>query len=290
MNEEKKKTDITMVLKSASVQNQEVTDSELRAINKFTLSPLTKEEVFTFKLAMCDNEVDRDFEVFPLKTLQDLQKMFVGKTVIKDHRHVADNQVARIYSTELVQDGSKTTKNGELYTQLVAHCYMLNTEANKDFIAEIKGGIKKEVSVGCSCGSATCSICGTDNRKDYCKHYWGREYDGKVCYFKLEKARDAYEVSFVAVPAQPKAGTTKNYGAEFKDFDDDTSRENDSQDVANVAENIESPATTGNEDGKPDSNIASVDLANNVDDDKALEVNTRMRLLNANMFLKEKEM
>lgn len=275
-----------MVLKSASVQNQEVTDAELRAINKFTLTPLTKEEVFTFKLAMCDNEVDRDYEVFPLKTLQDLQKMFVGKTVIKDHRHVADNQVARIYSTELVQDGAKATKNGELYTQLVAHCYMLNTDANKDFIAEIKGGIKKEVSVGCACGSVVCSICGTDNRKKWCDHFWGREYDGKTCYFKLENAKDAYEVSFVAVPAQPKAGTTKHYGAEIKDFDDEDSRENDTIDTPEVAEVTlvdNGDVTVENE------NVASVDLANNVDDEKALEVNTRMRLLDVNMFIKEKE-
>lgn len=279
-----------MVLKSASVQSQEVTDAELRAINKFTLTPLTKEEVFTFKLAMCDNEIDRDFEVFPLKTLQDLSKLFVGKTVIKDHRHVADNQVARIYSTELVQDGAKTTKNGELYTQLVAHCYMLNTDANKDLIAEIKGGIKKEVSVGCACGSAVCSVCGVDNRKDYCRHYWGREYDGKTCYFKLENAKDAYEVSFVAVPAQPKAGTTKQYGAEFKEFDDEESRENETVETPEVAETVESPDISGNEGEKPDDNMASVDLANNVDDDKALEVNTRMRLLDVDMFIKEKEM
>lgn len=52
--------------------------------------------------------------------------------------------------------------------------------------------------------------------KNYCSHYWGKEYDTvngkKTCYFTLDGAKEAYEVSFVAVPAQPRAGTTKNYG------------------------------------------------------------------------------
>lgn len=213
--------DSSMILKAAQVSSQEITSKELSQINKLTLEPLTAEEVFTFKVAMCDNEIDRSYEVFPLKTLQGLQKLYVGKTIIKDHRRSADNQVARIYATELLQSGSKTTKTGELYTQLVARCYMLNNEANKNLISEIKAGIKKEVSVGCSVDKAVCSICGADNRKDYCKHYWGKSYDGKTCHFSLEDPKDAYELSFVAVPAQPKAATIKSYGAKFKDFDEE---------------------------------------------------------------------
>lgn len=204
-----------MTFKSASVDSQDVTDEELRAINKFTLSPLGIEDVFSFKVAMCDNEVDRDYERFSLKALEQLKKLFIGKTVIKDHNHRADNQVARIYATELVQNGSKTTKSGELYTQLVARCYIVKTPENESLIAEIKGGIKREVSVGCSIGSAICSICGVDNTKTYCPHYHGREYEvngsKSVCIFTLDSAKDAYELSLVAVPAQRNAGTCKNY-------------------------------------------------------------------------------
>ena len=284
MNEEKKKDNVEMVIKSASVDSQEVTAAELRAINKLTLNPLTKDEVFTFKLAMCDNEIDRDFEVFPLKTLQDLAKMYVGKTVIKDHRHVADNQVARIYSTELVQDGAKTTKNGELYTQLVAHCYMLNIDSNKDLIAEIKGGIKIEVSVGCACGSANCSICGTDNRKDYCPHYWGKTYDGKMCYFKLEDAKDAYEVSFVAVPAQPKAGTTKQYGADFKEFEAEVLEDSP------TLETVEDNSMDASRENATEEVGEVATPENNSNDLKSLEISNRMRLLDKFIQDKEKEM
>ena len=136
--------------------------------------------------------------------------------MIKDHRRAADNQIARVYDTELQQDSSKTTGSGELYTKLIAKCYMVKTEKNADLISEIKAGIKKEVSTSCKPKHAFCSICGVDNIKSYCAHYWGKEYETqngkKTCYFTLDGAKEAYEVSFVAVPAQPRAGTTKKYG------------------------------------------------------------------------------
>lgn len=65
-----------------------------------------------------------------------------------------------------------------------------------------------------------CSVCGVDNRKMYCEHYNGREYDGKTCFFALGEPKDAYEVSFVAVPAQKDAGVTKNYTGEEKTYDE----------------------------------------------------------------------
>lgn len=203
-----------VIYKAASLAPLEVTDEELKAINKHTLEPLKAEDVFTFKAVLCDNEIDRHHERFSLKALQDLQKLFVGKTVIKDHWRSADNQVARIYGTELVQD-SKILKTGEPYTQLVAHCYMLKTSSNADLIAEIKGGIKKEGSVGCAVSHVYCNICGTDNAKSYCKHWPGKSYDKEggpqVCTFTLDGGRDAYEFSFVAVPAQRAAGVSKSY-------------------------------------------------------------------------------
>ncbi len=209
-----------VVLKAAEVSPLKTSDDEMVAINKLTLEPLESEDVFTFKVAMCDNEIDRTFEVFPSSSLNKMQSLFIGKTVIKDHQRSSDNQVARVYETELVASDTEVSKTGEPYTQLVAHCYMLNTESNKDLIAQVKGGIKKEVSVGLSIGKAVCSICEKDNTKEYCRHYWGKEYDGETCYFKLEDPTDAYELSFVAVPAQPKAGTVKSYGATFKEFDE----------------------------------------------------------------------
>lgn len=203
-----------MMQKAASLSTQEVTDEELKLINKYAPVPLTAEEVFTFKAVLCDNEVDRAYDRFTIKALQDMQKLYLGKTVIKDHVRSTDGQVARIYKTELVQ-GDKTVKSGELYTQLVAHCYMVRTASNADLIAEIKGGIKKEGSVGFAPSSSICSICGTDNVKTYCRHWPGKSYDKEggptVCTFTLAGVKDAYEFSLVAVPAQRAAGVSKSY-------------------------------------------------------------------------------
>lgn len=206
-----------LIHKAASLGAQEITEAELREINKYTLEPLKAEDVFTFKAVLCDNETDRDFERFSLKALQDLTKLFKGRTVISDHAWKSGNQVARIYATELVQS-DKATASGELYTQLVARCYMVRTESNADLITEIKAGIKKEGSIGCAVSSCICSICGTDNAKSYCRHWPGKSYDKEggptVCTFTLAGARDAYEFSLVAVPAQKAAGVSKSYTGE----------------------------------------------------------------------------
>lgn len=206
-----------MMQKAATLDAHAVTDDDLKAINKLAPVPLNAEEVFTFKAVLCDNEVDRAFDRFTVKALEDMRKLFLGKTVIKDHWRRTDNQVARIYKTELVQS-DKALKSGELYTQLVAHCYMVRTASNADLIAEIKGGIKKEGSVGFSPSSSICSICGTDNTKTYCRHWPGKSYEKEggatVCTFTLAGVKDAYEFSLVAVPAQRAAGISKSYTGE----------------------------------------------------------------------------
>lgn len=89
---------------------------------------------------------------------------------------------------------------------------MVRTESGRDLIAEIEGGIKREVSVGCAVERAVCSICGGDLRTGDCGHRKGQEYGGRLCFANLEGASDAYEFSFVAVPAQPLAGVIKGAG------------------------------------------------------------------------------
>ena len=211
-----------VISKVASVSPLEVTDEDLKKINKYTLSPVKAEDVFIFKATIADNEQDdRNFMPFNLKALQDLKKLYPGKTMLKDHSRKADNQIARVYDTELVQNANKQTELGELYTELIAKIYMIKTDSNKDLIAEIMGGIKKEVSTSTVPEKMVCNICGVDNMKDFCRHWPGKDYDvadatgksnKKRCKMLLHGAKEAYELSFVAVPAQPRAGTHKSIG------------------------------------------------------------------------------
>ena len=183
--------------------------SELEAINLFAKTELTEDVVYVFSVLLCDNEIDRDHERFSVKTLRELGELFVGVTGICDHDWRSDNQVARIYRTELVTDKGRRNSLGEDYVYLKGYAYMLRTEENAGLIAEIEGGIKRETSVGCSVAQSICSVCGKDISS--CSHVKGREYGGVTCHAILEGALDAYEWSFVAVPAQRGAGVIKSF-------------------------------------------------------------------------------
>ena len=157
----------------------------LAQLNQFTRRTLTQEEVFLFDVRLCDNEIDRDGERFSLEALEQLKTLFVGKTGIFDHNPKGENQTARLYAAELVQDPERITAAGEVYTFLKGHAYMVRTDANRDLIREIDGGIKKEVSISCAAASQTCSVCGSDRRHSPCSHRIGQRYGDKLCHVVL---------------------------------------------------------------------------------------------------------
>ena len=197
-------------ISDTKIKKSLATAEDMQLINTYARRTLSPDEVYTFSVILCDNDVDRDGERFTEKALSALATLFVGRTGIFDHNPTAKNQAARIFSTEVVTDASRKNALGRDYCYLEAKAYMLKTEKTANLINEIDGGIKKEVSIGCSMKTKTCSICGT--QKGLCSHRAGVEYDGKLCYFELDDPTDAYEWSFVAVPAQKNAGVIKAYG------------------------------------------------------------------------------
>ncbi len=187
-------------------------EDDMGLINRFSKGTLTAEQVYTFAVRLCDNEVDRDFERFDEAALNALGDLFVGKSGVFDHQWSALGQTARIYRTELVHETGRGTAAGDGYCYLKAWAYLMKTEKNADLIAEIEGGIKKEVSVGCAVGRSVCSVCGEESGS--CQHQKGQSYGGKLCYVELREPKDAYEWSFVAVPAQREAGVMKRFGGQ----------------------------------------------------------------------------
>lgn len=183
-----------------------VDDGELQLINRQSLRKLSMDEVFAFRFVACDTKPDRDFEQFTPEALGKLAQLFVGRTMIKDHEWSAAAQTARIYASSVEPAGNEE--------KLVLRAYMVRNEQTEPTIQAIEAGILREVSVGCACGSATCNICGNDKAKAYCDHMPGMKYGNKTCVVALGNVVDAYEVSFVAVPAQKGAGTVKSYGGE----------------------------------------------------------------------------
>ena len=185
---------------------------ELAYINQFARTALTEEQVYVFSVRLCDNEVDRDFERFDTAALERLGELFLGKSGIFDHQWSARGQTARIYRTEVVREAARVTTAGDGYCWLKGWAYLLRTEKNADLIAEIEGGIKKEVSVGCSVAKRVCSVCGAE--EGCCQHVRGQMYGDRLCFTELRETVDAYEWSFVAVPAQREAGVVKRFGQE----------------------------------------------------------------------------
>ena len=178
------------------------TATQLEAINGQAKAAMTAEQVYVFSLRLCDDQVDRDMERFDTDALPGLAKLFIGKTGIVDHQWSAAKQVARIFAAEVVRE--------DRVSYIKAWAYIRRGGANEEVIADIEAGIKKEVSVGCAMGRAVCSLCGSEYGS--CGHVKGEHYDGQLCVAILKEPMDAYEFSFVAVPAQPNAGVLKALG------------------------------------------------------------------------------
>jgi len=185
--------------------------ADMEMINLYARKALEPQDVYTFRLLLCDNEVDRDFERFDTAALQTLAELFVGKTGLFNHSMNARDQTSRLFAAEVVTDGGRMTSTGEPYTFIRAKAYMPKTAKNADLIAEIDAGIKKEASIGCSVRRLTCSVCGADRKTENCGHHKGKSCGGQICHTVLSEPADAYEWSFVAVPAQVNAGIMKTY-------------------------------------------------------------------------------
>ncbi len=176
------------------------TPEQLALVNRQSKTPLTAEEVYVFALRLCDDQIDRDSERFATESLGELAALFVGKPGVVDHNWSAEKQAARIFDAQVQQEGG--------VSWLKAWAYIPRAGRER-LIGDIETGIRREISISCSMGRKECSICGGD--LGACGHQQGRCYESSVCVGILKEPRDAYEFSFVAVPAQKEAGVVKHW-------------------------------------------------------------------------------
>lgn len=111
--------------KGLVIKSKENLAEDIALINTYTRSDLTEDEVYTFSVVLCDNEVDRDYERFTVESLFALEKLFVGKTGIMDHSPKAENQLARIYKTGVEAVDGEVTTTGDQYFRLIAKAMCL---------------------------------------------------------------------------------------------------------------------------------------------------------------------
>ena len=67
------------------MEMQDEVQEQLELLNQFTRRRHNAEEVYLFRVKLCDNEIDREGERFSLEALEQMRALFVGRTGIFDH-------------------------------------------------------------------------------------------------------------------------------------------------------------------------------------------------------------
>ncbi|MGG1531391.1 MULTISPECIES: hypothetical protein [Brevibacillus] len=188
-----------------------VSESDLAIINSMTRREFKADELYVFPVLCCDTRLDRDMDRFTRASLEQMATMAKGVTGIFDHSWSALGQTARTYKAEI----RESAEDGQ--HELIAWAYMPINEKTQPIIDAIDAGILKEVSVGFAYTDLQCSVCKQSYYRSDCMHLRGREYDGQTCFTWITGVKEWYEWSFVAVPAQPRAGVEKSFREKLDD-------------------------------------------------------------------------
>jgi hypothetical protein len=166
--------------------------SENAAINRFTLRPLSSEEYAVFTLDLCHNRVDRHFSCFPEEELEVINKLVPGRPLMERHDLYGSLPRGIFFHSYLNREGE--------YLSVRPKVYVLRLEENRNFIANIEGGVYRETSIGFSFTFPECSICKKDVRR--CVHVPGTNYEGELCFYRMRGVQDVLEGSVVACGSQ----------------------------------------------------------------------------------------
>lgn len=198
------------------------TAQDVQKINQLTLREHAADELWVVTILAADNQRNRHDERLQIPALRQLAPTFVGRPGIVDHRWSAKEQNARIFDAWVETDDSvESHVKGERYTALYFKVYMLRTEATAAMRQDIEGGIRKETSIGFLVDwmAVVCSVCGGAiyDWMGKCCHWPGEDYEGVLCLGEIpaHDGLEGVENSWVAVPAEPRAGAVKtDYDAE----------------------------------------------------------------------------
>jgi hypothetical protein len=198
-----------------------ISEEDMELINKFAYKPLTPDDVYVFSIKLCDSEHDRDNERFTWSALQDIKELAIGKQGIIDRGCAKNSIIARIFDTTFYtntgfdKDGNPKycfDKDGNPKYWVEAKAYMIRNADTEEVIKEINAGIKKEVSISCSCFDMVCSVCGS--KWGHCQHTKGEYYDDTICIKEIQTVQDLYEWSFVVPPVHSEKSKVKRYANE----------------------------------------------------------------------------
>ena len=85
-------------IKTKSLEVSPINDinNDLLLVNEHTVKSLTADEVYMFKVVLCDNDIDRVNDKMTDNFLAEYAQASKGLTGLKDHDWESDNQLARL--------------------------------------------------------------------------------------------------------------------------------------------------------------------------------------------------
>ena len=126
------------------------------------------------------------------------------RPVIMHHNEKDGKIIGRVKAANYIE---KSERSGTAALELIAN---IGDEEGKK---GIKNGTLATVSIGAIAHDIRCSICGTNLVEEgMCEHDKGEIYDGKICYWIVNKI-EPKEVSYVIVPSDIYAHNTRVYDA-----------------------------------------------------------------------------
>lgn len=183
------------------------TDGDMLFIQRYLKNPADADRCFVFKIKLCNNEADRDYECFDTSTLKAFADMYEGKTGMITVDGVTS--YPRIYHTWIRTSENLKTQDGDAYCELWAKAFLIQDSKNAKAIQAIQSKKYDKVSVSCSIRRIVCNICG----KESCWHVKGTLYGGKEIHRVLLDPTEVFE--WVILESEKKA-TLKTKGRKVR--------------------------------------------------------------------------
>lgn len=188
-------TIVTKLAKSSTKNRDDYRPSpeQLEKINSMTLRELDANEVYVFELNSADMEVDRSYEHFSKKAIDDMAAMAPGTPVFLDHDWSVKSVVGKVFDAK--------NKKGVL----TEWAYFPKTADTEAIIENVFNGTINKLSVGFAVDfdQMTCDSCSKSIFDYECDHYPGqKDKSGKEVTVSINRVKELYERSFVGVPCQ----------------------------------------------------------------------------------------
>lgn len=183
--------------------NAEFSDKDLELINRHTLKPLTREDVFVYEGICSSDALDSyDTRMDPITTLRNFADDLIIGTALMEGHNTDRNPYGRSFDAEIIEKDGITSVRGRWY---IPRGVTINSVSTDDTIRAIETGVLRDMSVGFG-GPDMWYKCSVDGKDLWDTPYFpgDTDEDGNRVFFWIVDAR-LREVSTVYKGACPDA-------------------------------------------------------------------------------------